>query len=113
MKRYVLNIVQPDEEPPPPEVLDPIMRELDAWNAEAKAAGAWVFDAALFPPSSSTVVRAKDGDVLTTDGPFAEGKEYVGGFTIIQAEDLDGALDWANKLARILEPLSIEVRPAY
>jgi hypothetical protein len=49
--------------------------------------------------------------VLTTDGPYAEGKEFIGGFDLIQAENLDGALAWAGKLARILGGLPVEVRP--
>lgn len=111
MKQYLLSIYQPDEDPPPPEVLEPIMRELDALNQEIKAAGAWVFAAGLHPPSTATVLQSTDGEVLTTDGPYAEGKEHIGGFTIIRAPDLDAALAWGRKLARVLAPLPIEVRP--
>jgi hypothetical protein len=110
MKQYLLSVYQPEGEPPPPEVLDPIMRDLEVVNHELKAAGAWVFTAGLHPPSTATVVRLRDGDVLMTDGPFAEGKEHIGGFTIIKAPDLDAALDWARKLARA-STLPIEVRP--
>jgi hypothetical protein len=110
MKQYLLSVYQPEGEPPPPEVLDPIMRDLEVVNQELKAAGAWVFTAGLHPPSTATVVRLRDGDVLMTDGPFAEGKEHIGGFTIIKAPDLDAALDWARKLARA-STLPIEVRP--
>ena len=56
------------------------------------------------------MVRLKDGEVLITDGPFAEGKEHIGGFTIIEAPDLDAALEWGRKLARATT-LPIEVRP--
>lgn len=111
MKQYLLSIYQPDGDPPPPEVLDPIMRDLDALNREMQAAGAWVFAAGLHPASTATVLTAKDGDVLMTDGPFTEGKEHLGGFTIIQAADLDEALMWGGRLAEVLRPLSIEVRP--
>jgi hypothetical protein len=86
------------------------MRDLDALNRELKAAGAWVFAAGLHPSSTATVVRVRDGDVLMTDGPFAEGKEHVGGFTIITAPDLDAALEWASKMARATT-LPVEVRP--
>lgn len=113
MKQYLLSIYQPDGDPPPPDVLDPIMRELDALNQEIKAAGAWVFGAGLHPPTTATVLRATGGDVLMTDGPFAEGKEHIGGFTVIAAPDLDAALGWARKLATVLHPLSIEVRPIH
>lgn len=111
MKQYLLSIYQAGEEPPPPEVLDPIMRNLDALNQEIKAAGAWVFAAGLNPPSTATVLRATGGDVVMTDGPFSEGKEYLGGFTIIKAPDLDAALGWGRRLAAVLSPLAIEVRP--
>ena len=81
MKQYLLSIYQPDGDPPPPEVLEPVMRDVDALNQELKAAGAWVFAGGLHAPSTATVVRLRDGDVLMTDGPFAEGKEHIGGFT--------------------------------
>jgi hypothetical protein len=110
MKQYLLSVVQPDGDPPPPEVLEKIMRDLDVLHQELKAAGAWVFAGGLHPPSTATVVRLKDGDVLTTDGPFAEGKEHLGGICIIKAPDLDAALEWGRKAARATT-LPIEVRP--
>ena len=112
MTRYMLSIYQPVGDPPPPEILEPIMRELDAVNQEMRASGAWVFGAGLHPPDTATVVRVQDGGVLMTDGPFAEGKEHLGGFTIIEAPDLDAALAWGRKLARALT-LPIEVRPLH
>jgi hypothetical protein len=111
MPQYLLNIIQPVGEVPPPEDLEPVMRELASLNEEMRAAGAWVFAAALHQPEASTVVRADGAGVLTTDGPYAEGKEFIGGFDLIQAENLDGALAWAGKLARILGGLPVEVRP--
>jgi hypothetical protein len=110
MKRYLLSVYQPDGDPPPPEVLRKIMDDLDVLNEEMKDAGAWVFTAGLHPASTATVVRVKDGDLLMTDGPFAEGKEHIGGFTVIAAPDLDAALDWAGKMARA-STLPVEVRP--
>ena len=110
MPQYVLNMVQPAGVVPPPEVLAPVMRDLAALNEEMKAAGAWVFAAGLHQPEASTVVRADGDEVLVTDGPYAESKEFVGGFDLIQADDLDGALAWAGKLSRIVG-LPIEVRP--
>ncbi|HEY3001538.1 MAG TPA: YciI family protein [Kribbellaceae bacterium] len=111
MKQYLLSIYQPDGDPPPPEVLDPIMANLAKLNEEMRAAGAWVFAAGLHDPSTATTLRARDGDVLVTDGPYAEGKEHLGGFTIVAAEDLDTALAWGRKLAEVLSPLAVEVRP--
>jgi hypothetical protein len=111
MKQYLLSIYQPDGPPPPPEILDPIMRNVEVLQHEMEAAGVWVFGAGLHEPSTATVLRAKDDDVLMTDGPYIEGKEHLGGFDIIKAPDLDAALEWGRKLATILAPLAIEVRP--
>lgn len=110
MKQYLLSIYQPDGDAPPPEILDPIMRDVEAVNAEMRAAGAWVFSGGLHGPGTATVLRVKDGDSLTTDGPYLEGKEHIGGFTVIQAPDLDAALEWGRKLAQAIT-LPIEVRP--
>jgi hypothetical protein len=112
MRQYLLNVYQPGEVTPPPEVLGPIMEKVEAWNQELKDAGAWVFTGGLHPPSTATVVRARDGDVVVTDGPYAEGKEHVGGFTVIQAPDLDAALGWARKFTE-LTTLPVEVRPLH
>lgn len=110
MKQYLLSIYQPDGGTPPPEVLQKVMREVGALIQETKAAGAWVFNGGLNPPSTATVVRLRDGETLLTDGPYAEGKEHVGGFIIIKAADLDSALEWGRKTARVIG-LPIEVRP--
>lgn len=110
MKLYLMSVYQPDGEPPPPEILDPIMRQVQALQDELKAAGAWVFSGGLYPPSTATVVHMKNGEVITTDGPYIEGKEHIGGFTIIRAPDLDAALEWGRKAARVIT-LPIEVRP--
>jgi hypothetical protein len=117
VKQYLLSIIQPDGDvpggsPPPPEVLGKIMQNVRAVSAEMKAAGAWVFSAGLHHPSTATVVRHREGGALITDGPFVESKEHIGGFTVIQAVDLDAALEWAKKLAKAL-PLPIEVRPLH
>ncbi|NGN63532.1 hypothetical protein G5C51_06385 [Streptomyces sp. A7024] len=112
MKQYMLSIIQPDGPEPAPEVLEPIMKNLDALNKEIREAGAWVFAAGLFPPDTATVVRRQGDELLTTDGPYAEGKEHLGGFTIIQAPDLDAALEWGRKYADVLG-LPIEVRPMH
>jgi hypothetical protein len=110
MKKYLLNVIEPDGEPPPPEILDGIMRNVHAVHQAMKDAGVWVFTAALHAASASTVVRVKQGEPLITDGPFTEGKEHIGGFTIVEAPDLDVALEWARKIAQATT-LPIEVRP--
>jgi hypothetical protein len=87
------------------------MRDINSVRQEMMAAGVWVFGSGLHAPSTSTVVRLQDGKTLMTDGPYAEGKEHIGGFTIIKAPDLDAALEWAGRLARAVALLPIEVRP--
>ncbi|WP_019931825.1 YciI family protein [Nocardia sp. BMG111209] len=110
MKQYFLGIQQP-EGGTPPDNLDDIMRDLAALNDEMRAAGVWVFSAGLHAPSTATVVQARPGgEVLITDGPYVESKEYLAGFSIIRAEDLDAALVWVGRLASVIG-LPIEVRP--
>jgi hypothetical protein len=110
MTQYLLSIYQPVGEQPPPEMLDEVMADLDALNRDMRDAGVWVFTGGLHQPSTSTVVRARDGDLLVTDGPYLEGKEFVGGFWILDAPDLDAALGWARRAAAATT-LPIEVRP--
>ena len=111
MKMYLLSVVTPIEgTQPAPEVLSKIMERVAAFEQDLKTSGAWVFSGGLEAPSTATMVRVQDDAVLLTDGPFAEGKEYVGGFTIVKAPDLDAALEWAGKAARAIT-LPIEVRP--
>jgi hypothetical protein len=107
---YLLSIDQPDGEPPPAPFLAQVARDLHALNEELKAAGAWVFSRGLHPPSTATVVRVRGRDVVTTDGPYVESKEHIGGFWIIRAPDLDQALAWAQRAARATT-LPIEVQP--
>ncbi|MFD6856715.1 YciI family protein [Rhodococcus sp. NPDC060090] len=110
MAQYLLGIYQPDGEPPSPEFLEPIMREVEAFGAELRESGAWVFSGGLHPPSTATVVTARNDDILVTDGPYLEGKEHLGGFNVIEVPDLDAALAWGRKLAKATT-LPIEVRP--
>jgi hypothetical protein len=111
MPHYLLTVVQPTgADVPPPEVLEPIMRDVEGVDREMREAGVWVFAGGLFPPSSATVLRPEEGEVLMTDGPFAEGREHVGGLSIIRAGDLDEALRWGRRLA-LATTLPIEVRP--
>lgn len=111
MKQYLLSVVTPtDGEPPAPERLAEIMGNLERFHDELRAAGAWVFAGGLHAPSTATVVRVKGEETLMTDGPFAEGKEYVGGLCIVRAPDLDAALEWGRKAAAAIT-LPIEVRP--
>jgi len=111
MKQYLLAVHGVEGEPlPPEEEMQQRFQAVDAFNAEVQAAGVWVFAGGLHPPSTATVVRAQGGQVVTTDGPFAETKEYLGGFWVIKAEDLDAALDWAAKGSAACGG-AVEVRP--
>jgi hypothetical protein len=109
MNHYLLSTQQPDGPLPSSVDLERLQRNVDALTRELEAAGAWVFNGHLHPPGAATVVRPRDGELLTTAGPYTEGKEHVGGVCIIRAPDLDAALEWARKLARATT-LPIEVR---
>ena len=111
MPQYLLTVVEPTGGPVPDGGdLDQIMKDVDAVDREMHDAGVWVFAGGLHPPDTATVLRPSGGDVLATDGPFAEGKEHVGGFSIVDVADLDAALDWGRKLS-LATTLPIEVRP--
>jgi hypothetical protein len=111
MKQYLLSVHSVEGEPAPSqEQMQQTYKAVDAFNEELKAAGAWVFAGGLHPPSTATVVRSQGGQVVTTDGPFAETKEQLGGFWIIKAADLDAALEWAAKGSAACGA-PVEVRP--
>jgi hypothetical protein len=112
MTQYLLSVVTPAEggQPPTPDELTAIMARVEAVQTRVREAGAWVFAGGLAAPSSATVLRPKGDEVLVVDGPFAEGKEYVGGFSIIDVADLDEALRWGREFVGAIG-LPIEVRP--
>ena len=111
MKQYLLTVCYPPgSTPPAPEALQKIMRDVHSVNQEMKAAGAWVFSGGLHPAGTATVVRPQDGDMIVTDGPFTEGKEHIGGISIVKAVDLDEVLEWGRKLSRATT-VPIEVWP--
>ena len=84
--------------------------DVDAFNQTLQDQGAWVFAGGLHPADVATVVKVVDGETITTDGPFSEAKEHIGGFWVIKAPDLDAALDWAAKGAAACRG-AVEVRP--
>ena len=84
--------------------------QVSAFNDNIMSAGVWVFGAGLHPASSATVVRNQADQVSMTDGPYAESKEQMGGFWVIEAPDMDVALDWAAQAAAACEG-PVEVRP--
>jgi hypothetical protein len=110
MAQYLLTVVEPTEGVIEPEALEAIMRDVGEVDSAMHDAGVWVFAGGLHPPNRATTLRPKDDEVLLVDGPFAEGREHVGGFSIIDVPDLDAALDWGRRLARATT-LPIEVRP--
>ena len=113
MARYMLS-VHSDEAS---EVREPVSEEamrqsharLGQIEQEMATTGAWVFSGRLHEPETATVVRVAGGEVLTTDGPFAESKDHLGGFYVIEAVDLDAALGWAAKVTACIDA-AIEVR---
>jgi hypothetical protein len=111
MKQYLLSVHMVEgQEPPKPESMQQMYADVDALNSRLQAEGAWVFAGGLHPATSATVVRLQDGKILTTDGPFAETKEHLGGFWVIKAEDLDAALAWATEATKACQG-PVEVRP--
>jgi hypothetical protein len=111
MTQYLLSVHSVDGTPmPTEEEQQAAFAAVDTFNAEVQAAGAWVFAGGLLPPESATVVNATGGQVVTTDGPFAETKEQLGGFWVIEVADLDAALTWAAKGSEACRN-PVEVRP--
>ena len=111
MKQYLLAVHLVEGEPvPAEEEMQQIYKRVDVFNAELQSARAWVFAGGLHPPSTATVVRTQGGEVITTDGPFAETKEQLGGFWVITAPELDAALAWAAKGSAACGG-PVEVRP--
>jgi hypothetical protein len=111
MKQYMLSVHHVEGEPTPdPETIQQMFKDVDAVNNELQEQGAWVFACGLEAPDIATVVRDQNGQIVTTDGPFAEAKEHLGGFWIIKCEDLDAALAWAEKATRACQG-PVEVRP--
>ncbi|MEY2474984.1 MAG: hypothetical protein QOG87_299 [Actinomycetota bacterium] len=111
MKQYMLAVHGGEDSP---YVSDEDMQEafkaVEELNAEMQAKGVWVFGGGLNPPSTATVVKDQAGDITMTDGPYLEAKEHLGGFWVINAEDLDAALAWASK-ATVACKGAVEVRP--
>lgn len=110
MAQYLLKMIQPAGEVPDMDALGPVMQKMADLQSELAAQGAWVFGAGLHQPESASVVRPESSGTVVTDGPYAEGKEFVGGVTIIDVADLDEALKWAQRYAEATT-LPIEVAP--
>jgi len=112
MTQYLLSVHgnEESEAAVTPEAMQRMYKQVDIFNGEAKAAGIWVFAGGLHPAATATVVRSTDGNVVTTDGPYLETREHIGGFWVIEVADLDAALEWAAKGSAACEG-AVEVRP--
>ena len=111
MKQYMLSVHMVEGEPQPPEdEIQQMYKDVDVVNAEMQRAGAWVFGGGLHAAETATVVKVSDGEVVTTDGPFAETKEQLGGYYLIDVANLDDAVHWAARCPSAVGG-SIEVRP--
>lgn len=111
MTRFLMSVCYPaDAEIPAPTELEVISRNVADVHRRLRAQGAWVFGGGLHEPSTATVVSVDGGTRSTTDGPFLETKEQIGGLSIIDVDDLDAALDWAERMAAATT-CPIEVRP--
>lgn len=114
MGQYLLSTYavegEPAAQPPSSEAMQAMMARIIALEAEMDATGTFVFGGHLHGPDAATVVRMGDSELITTDGPFVESKEHIAGFYIINADDLDAALDWAGRVSDCIGR-PIEVQP--
>lgn len=115
MVKYMLLFCDDENREAPDPESDEAEAEMAAWIAYSEAlvaAGVWVSGEALHPTVTATVVRMRDGSMVTADGPFAETKESIGGYEIIDVADLDEALSWAERCPVHPHGL-VEVRPVF
>jgi hypothetical protein len=112
MTQYLLSVWHSASDPIPndPEVMQKAVAQVDALNQELMDSGAWVFAGGLHDPSSATVVRSESGKAVMTDGPYAETKEQLGGFWVVELPDLDAALALAARASEACMN-AVEVRP--
>lgn len=111
MSEYLLSVIHGDDNAVPEGTdMEAVFASVDAFNTELQEKGAWVFAGGLHPISAATTVDGTGAEPVVTDGPYAETKEYLGGFWVIQAADLDAALAWAAKGSKACVH-EVEVRP--
>jgi hypothetical protein len=112
MTQYLLSVhtSEADEAAISEDQIQQLYKQVDDFNEKVKAAGAWVFAGGLEPIEAATTVDATNSEPIVTDGPFAESKEYLGGFWVIEAPDLDAALTWAKEGSAACQGI-VEVRP--
>lgn len=111
MTQYMLSVWYPaDADQPAPDDLERIIGDVESVHRQLQDEGSWVFGGGLHDPSTATVVTARGDRAVTMDGPFVETKEVLGGFSVIEVEDLDAALRWAERMSEATT-CPIEVRP--
>ncbi|HSU08178.1 MAG TPA: YciI family protein [Pseudonocardia sp.] len=111
MAEYLLSVHHDyDTEFPSLEEMQPVFEAVDRFNQKVRDAGAWVFAGGLTPVQQATTVDNTGDTPIVSDGPYAESKEYLGGFWVIQAADLDEALQWAKEGSAACRG-KVEVRP--
>ena len=117
MTQYLLSVYMVDDDESGPNrgydsdaEMQAAFEAVDRFNAKLQESGAWVFAGGLEAPDTATVVDGTGADVVLTDGPFAEAKEQIGGFWVIEAPDLDAALRWAAEGSAACRG-RVEVRP--
>ena len=111
MAEYLLSVHYVEgQDAPDAETMQRMYEDVEALNEEIRSAGAWVFAGGLQEPHTATVVREQDGEVVTTDGPFPEAKEQLGGFWVLEVPDHETAMDWARRATRACRG-PVEVRP--
>ena len=108
--QYLISVIDGSSPAPGGSAIEDEETALDAFNERLEAEGHWVFAGGLGAPDSATVIDNRDGTGLVTDGPYAESKEYLGGFWIIEAPDLDVALKLASEGSKACNR-KVEVRP--
>jgi hypothetical protein len=111
MPKYLLSVWSREDDPTPTgDEMQQMFDDVGRFNKEVQAEGVWVFAGGLHPASTATVVDGRGGDVVTTDGPYAESKEQMGGFWVLEAPDLDAAIDLARRGSAACHG-KVEVRP--
>ena len=111
MTRYLMSVCYAaGSTAPTAEELEQITHDVTEVHRQLREEGAWVFGGGLHDPSTATVVTARDGSALTTDGPFLDTKEVIGGLSIVDLPDMDAALRWAERMSAATT-CPIEVRP--
>ena len=108
MTQYMMSVIHPEDFSYAPGDLEKAYQATDAFNQDLMASGKWVFGGGLVPASSATVVDGRNGQNVVTDGPYVEVKEQLGGFWVVEATDLDEALELGRRASEAcLHPVEV------